>query len=226
MLCVALTGSIASGKSLTAGFFKACGAFVIDSDAVSRAVVVPGHEGLKRIVDYFGSEIICDNGTLDRARLGSIVFGDKTKRKLLNSILHKLILEGIKKDIDFISLTQPSAIVIVELPLLIECGLQNDFDRIIVVSVKQDLQTKRLLKRNNLTAEEAGQRIQAQIDSKVQEIYADYIIDNNGSVETLEKQVKYTYAMLERDAKVGAWQKKSNGNLTKYLTFLLNILKI
>lgn len=208
MLCVGLTGSIASGKTLAAHFFEECGACVINADAVSRAVVVPGQEGWRRIVEYFGPEMLHDDGSLDRARLGSIIFSDQGQREVLNKILHQLILERIKKDIDVISSTRPSAIVVVELPLLIECGLQNDFDRIIVVSINQESQEKRLMERNGLTEEEAMQRIQAQFDSQAKEICADYIIYNTGSIESLRDQVCHIYAQLQQEVTDGAGQKK------------------
>jgi dephospho-CoA kinase len=208
MLCVGLTGSIASGKTLAAHFFEECGAYVINADAVSRAVVVPGQEGWKRVVEYFGPKIIHDDGTLDRARLGSAVFSDREQREVLNKLLHQLILERIKKDIDAMSSTRPSAIVIVELPLLIECGLQNDFDCIIVVSTSKELQRKRLVERNGLTEEEAIKRIQAQFDTQAKEAYADYIISNSGSIESLKDQVCHIYAQLQQGLTDGAGRNK------------------
>jgi len=203
MPCVGLTGGIASGKSLAASYFQACGAIVIDADAVARALVEPGQDALQRIVAAFGTEMLRDDGTLDRARLAALVFADKVRRDVLNSILHQPILASIRRDVAMITSAQPAAIVIVELPLLIECSLQNEFDRIIVVSVSPELQKQRLQKRSGLTDEEAVQRIRAQLDSKAQEIHADYVIYNNGSVESLQQQVEDIYAVLRGELKEG-----------------------
>ena len=199
MLSVGLTGSIASGKSLAARFFEKCGAKLIDADSISREVVDPEQEGWKRIVENFGQEILKKNGGIDRVKLGEIVFSNAKKRQLLNSLLHPLILNKIKEELKKTALKSFFTIVIVEVPLLIECNLQKDFNKIVVVYADRQTQKKRLMRRDDIDEKEAENRLDSQIDLKEKKKYADYIVDNTGTVEDLEKQVHRVYGFLNQD---------------------------
>ena len=199
MLCAGLTGGIASGKSLAAKLFQDLGAYLIDADAISRQIVEPGQEGWERIVRNFGSGIVGENGTIDRAKLGSIIFSDADKKGTLNSLLHPLIMEKINKELKQVALKKPFCIAVVELPLLIECGLQKDFDKVVVVYADRETQKKRLMERNGLKEKEAEGRLNSQMDLNKKKKYADYIIDNNRTKKELEKQVSKVYNFFKRD---------------------------
>ncbi|GAG25614.1 unnamed protein product, partial [marine sediment metagenome] len=179
MLSAGLTGGIASGKSLAAKLFQKLGAYLIDADAISLEVVKPGREGWERIVKNFGPDIVEKNGAIDRVKLGSIVFSDAEKRRTLNNLLHPLIIEKINKELKHVAVRNPFCIVVVEMPLLFECGLQKDFDKIVVVSADRGTQKKRLMERNGLKEKEAEERLNSQMDLNEKKKFADYIIENN-----------------------------------------------
>ena len=201
MLRVGLTGGIASGKSLAMSCFCKQGACPIDADALSLDLVKPGKEGWKRIKKHFGDDVIRENGTVDRVKLGRIIFSDDEKRGLLNHLLHPLIIDEIKIKLKQIAEKDPMSIAVVELPLLIECGLQNDFDNIVVVMTTRATQLKRLMERNSLSRKEAEERLNAQMDLYEKKKYADYIIENNATKEEVEKQVKAMYCLMKTEVK-------------------------
>lgn len=200
MLSVGLTGGIASGKSLAATFFAEHGAYLIDADVISRDIVMPGQEGHRKVVEEFGVAILAEDGAIDRKKLGDVVFADAAKRGMLNSILHPLIIGRIQKEIEQRAAVCPESITIVDVPLLIECGMYHDFDRIVVVVADRNIQKARLMERNCLKNGEAEDRLRAQMAIMEKTKYADYIIDNNGSREELERQVARTYALLVHDS--------------------------
>jgi dephospho-CoA kinase len=199
MLRVGLTGGIASGKSLAAEVFKELGARLIDADSIAREIVEPGREGWKKIVENFGRDVLEKNGIVDREKLGSIVFSDTTKRKLLNNLLHPLIIGKIKKALKEIEKQESVPMVIVDVPLLIECGLQKYFDKILVVYADRLTQKKRLMERSHLKEKEAEARIDSQMKLDEKRERADYIIENSGSRPELKKQVLRVYGLLGRD---------------------------
>lgn len=201
MLSVGLTGGIASGKSLAAELLQALGAFLVDADAVAREIAEPGQEGWQRIVDNFGAGMLKPDGTIDREKLGSIVFSLDEKREFLNNLLHPLIIEKVAKKMKQIALNNPAAIIVVELPLLVECGLQRDFDRIIVVWADRKAQKKRLMERNGLQENEAESRLNSQIHLDEKRKYADYIVENKGTKKEMEQQVIQVYNLLKSDLK-------------------------
>jgi len=198
MLSVGLTGGIACGKSFAMSCFRKQGACLVDADAVSIDLVKPGKEGWKRIQKHFGDEVITENGTVDRLKLGRIVFSNDEKRGLLNHLLHPLIIDEIKIKLKQIDRKDPLSIAVVELPLLIECGLQNDFDTIVVVMTTRATQVRRLMERNSLSRKEAEERLNAQMDLCKKIEYADFIIENNGTREEVDKQVKEIYRMMKK----------------------------
>ena len=201
MLRVGLTGGIASGKSLAMSCFRAQGACLIDADAVSLGLVKPGKEGWKRIKKNFGDDVITKNGTVDRVKLGRIIFSDDEKRGLLNHLLRPLIIDEIKIKLEQIGKKDPLSIAVVELPLLIECGLQSDFDKIVVVMTTRETQLKRLMERNSLSRKEAEKRLNAQMDLFKKKEYADYIIENNGTKQEVKKQIKELYRLMKNEIK-------------------------
>lgn len=196
---VGLTGGIASGKSTVLAQFKAHGASVIDADVIAREVVAPGTEGLQKIVANFGPAYIQEDGTLDRAKLGQLIFADEAERKKLNRLLHPLINRRMREQMNRYETACPAVPVIADIPLLIENNLTALFDRIVVVYVPKALQIERLMRRDALTGEEAEQRINAQMPLEDKKKYADYVIDNAGSVDNTRRQVEDVWDSLRRE---------------------------
>jgi dephospho-CoA kinase len=197
MLKVGLTGSIAVGKSHVAAIFSELGCHVLDADVTAREVVEVGSEGLKKIAETFGKEVLKVDGTLDRNKLGAIVFEDEEKRKLLNSILHPIIITKYDEQMRIWESKDPNSIGIVDAALMIESGSYKRFDKLIVVHCQTDVQLSRLMNRNNLTKEEALRRISSQMPQEEKKSYADFLIDTSGSFEETRKQVEDIYERLK-----------------------------
>lgn len=191
---IALTGGIASGKSFVADEFAARGASIIDSDVLAREVVEPGTAGLARIVERFGHDMLDGEGTLDRARLGELVFSNEEARQQLNSIVHPLVRERAAS----LEAAAPEGTVVIHvIPLLVETGLDRGFDRIIVVDVPVQVQLDRLRRRNGLSVGEAQARISAQATREERAAVASYFIDNSGERHETAAQVDRVWAQLQ-----------------------------
>lgn len=199
MLVVGLTGGYASGKSTVARIFVEMGAVLIDADELAREVVRPGKPAWSEIVAHFGKGILLENSEIDRKALAEIIFRDEKERERLNSIVHPMVLEEELKAIDEIRGRKPEAIVIMNVPLLIESGHFNYCDRIVVVTVDEETHIKRLMDRDGFTREEAIRRISSQMPLSEKVKYADFVIDNSGSVEETKREVRKIFALLKRD---------------------------
>lgn len=200
-IVIGLTGSIATGKSTVASMFIDIGIPVIDADRIAREVVEPGEEAYKKVVETFGEEILLEDRSLNRPKLGRIVFSDEEKRNQLNSIVHPAIRKRMLEKRDAY-LKNGEDCVVLDIPLLFESKLEHFVDKIIVVYVDEDVQLKRLLERNQLTKEEALQRIRSQMPVKDKIELADAVIDNNGTIEHSFKQLKeilQKWDVLEED---------------------------
>ncbi|EPG0636101.1 dephospho-CoA kinase [Listeria monocytogenes] len=194
---IGLTGSVATGKSTVSNMIQQAGIPLVDADIAARKVVEPGTEGLKEIVAYFGEEILLADGTLDRAKLGEIIFKDKEKREKLNEITHPRVKDYMLEARErFFRVGEE--LVFFDIPLLFESHLESLVDQIVVVWTTPETELKRLMERNNLTKEDALRRIESQmgIDEKARK--ADFVIDNN---EPLEKTQKQVYTFIERFVK-------------------------
>lgn len=194
---IGLTGSVATGKSTVSNMIQQAGIPLVDADIAARKVVEPGTEGLKEIVAYFGEEILLADGTLDRAKLGEIIFKDKEKREKLNEITHPRVKDYMLEARErFFGAGEE--LVFFDIPLLFESHLESLVDQIVVVWTTPETELKRLMERNNLTKEDALRRIESQmgIDEKARK--ADFVIDNNESLEKTQKQV---YTFIERFVK-------------------------
>lgn len=194
---IGLTGSVATGKSTVSNMIQQAGIPLVDADIAARKVVEPGTEGLKEIVAYFGEEILLADGTLDRAKLGEIIFKDKEKREKLNEITHPRVKDYMLEARErFFRVGEE--LVFFDIPLLFESHLESLVDQIVVVWTTPETELKRLMERNNLTKEDALRRIESQmgIDEKARK--ADFVIDNNESLEKTQKQV---YTFIERFVK-------------------------
>ncbi|HAC1150467.1 TPA_asm: dephospho-CoA kinase [Listeria monocytogenes] len=185
---IGLTGSVATGKSTVSNMIQQAGIPLVDADIAARKVVERDTEGLKEIVAYFGEEILLADGTLNRAKLGEIIFKDKEKREKLNEITHPRVkdymLEARERFFE-----AGEELVFFDIPLLFESHLESLVDKIVVVWTTPETELKRLMERNNLTKEDALRRIESQmgIDEKARK--ADFVIDNNESLEKTQKQV-------------------------------------
>jgi dephospho-CoA kinase len=198
MLRVGLTGSIAVGKSFVTGVLAELGCRVVDADMVARRVVEPGAEGLRRIVEAFGGWVLRPDGTLDRAAVSAVIFKDEAKRELINSLLHPLIIAEQDELLQSWELEDPRGIGVVDAALLIESGGHGRFDRLIVVHCHPLVQLERLMRRNNLSREEAAARISAQMPQEEKLRYADFKIDTSGSYEETRRQTEEVYAELRK----------------------------
>ena len=190
-MIIGLTGGIACGKSTVSAMLAERGAFVVDADEVAREVVEPGEPALAEVAAVFGQAVLREDGTLDRRKLGEIVFADPEKRKRLEAILHPAIRERMWASIRKVKEDEPGRIVVADIPLLYETGQQGLYDGVLVVYVPRELQIRRLMARNpELTEAQALGRINAQIDIERKKEMADWVIDNSGSLESTERQVE------------------------------------
>lgn len=182
-----VTGGIASGKSTVVDFFKEEGFPVVDGDIVARQVVEVGTEGLSSLEKAFGSVILQNNGSLDRKKLGTLIFHDEAKRQLLNETLDPFIRGEIEKQTQ--GAKQSSDLVIVDVPLLFEGHYETLMDEVAVVYVTPEIQLERLMKRNELSKNEALERINSQLSLDEKKKRADILFDNCQSQETTRQQV-------------------------------------
>ncbi len=179
MLRVGLTGSIGVGKSFVAGVLAELGGHVVDADATARAVVVPNSPGLKSVAKEFGDEFLQDDGTLNRAKLGALIFADNEKRQTLNSILHPFIIAEQDKLLRTWEAEDPEGIGIVDAALMIESGGSKRFDKLIVVHCLPEVQIARLMARDSLSRDQAEQRVAAQMPQEEKMKFADFLIDTS-----------------------------------------------
>lgn len=204
MYLVGLTGGIASGKSTVSSIFRdEYKVPVIDADLIARKVVIPGRLGWKRVRKIFGNEILNSDQTINRDKLGEIIFSDASKRRQLNSALHTLILLEIIKEILYY-LICGYRFVILDIPLLFETkiGLNLLGFKLVVYCQNEEEQIKRLLKRNpNLTKEDAIKRIQSQMDNEKRLKLADYCIDNSKDLDYTRNQVEKIFKILNKSNK-------------------------
>lgn len=185
---IGITGSIASGKSTVSNMIKELGFTVIDADIVARQVVEPGEEAYEKIVETFGSEILFPNGMINRSKLGEIIFTNEERRKQLNAIVHPAVRKRMNNDKEE-AVKQGEKAVFLDIPLLFESKLTNMVDKVIVVYVDEKIQLERLMKRNDLSKEEALNRIQSQLSIEEKKKLADAFIDNRGTIEETKKQL-------------------------------------
>lgn len=196
-MIIGLTGSIASGKSTVANMLKEMGFPIIDADLVARIVVEKGTATLEAIVEIFGTEVIHDDGTLNREGLGEIIFSSPSKRKQLNDIMHPAIrTEMVAQKEQLIQQEHP--VIIMDIPLLFESRLQSFVDKVLVVTVTEQTQLERLMARNGFSHEDAKLRIQSQLPLSVKEKGADAVIYNNGTIEETKQQLIKILAIWEQ----------------------------
>lgn len=197
MKIIGLTGGIATGKSIVSSVFKELGAIILDADVIARLVVLSHQPAWEDIVEYFGPEVVNEDGSLDRAKIGEIVYNHPDSLKELNRFTHPRIMQYYKDELRRIKLEQPDAIVILEVPLLYETNMDKLCQQVVVVYVDRKTQIKRLMKRDNMSYADAVRRVDAQMPMEEKVRRADFVIDNRGTiVETKEKATRYYNEIL------------------------------
>jgi dephospho-CoA kinase len=192
---VGLTGGIGAGKSAVAARLAAHGAVVIDSDRLAREAVAPGTGGLAEVVAEFGPEVLASDGSLDRAKLASLVFGDDAARRRLEGIIHPRVRD---RTVELIAAAPPDAVVVNDVPLLVEAGLAKAYELVIVVLADEKTRVERLVHDRGMTPDEATARIRAQATDEQRRAVADVVIVNDGTIEDLHQKVDEVW--LERFA--------------------------
>ncbi|WP_055603630.1 dephospho-CoA kinase [Streptomyces aureus] len=199
MLKVGLTGGIGAGKSEVSRLLVSYGAVLIDADRIAREVVEPGTPGLAAVVEAFGEDVLTAEGTLDRPKLGSIVFADPDRLAALNAIVHPLV--GARSA-ELESRAGTGDVVVHDVPLLTENGLAPLYDLVVVVDASPETQLDRLVRLRGMAESEARARMSAQATRARRLAVADLVIDNDGPLDALEPQVRKVWDELERRASV------------------------
>ena len=198
MLRVGMTGSIGVGKSFVASVFVELGCHVLDADQTAREVVMPGTPGLQTLVDEFGQDILATDGTLDRKRLGALIFADQSKREQLNHVLHPFIIARQDEILNAWEAEDPDGIGIVDAALMIESGGYKRFDKLIVVHCRPEVQLERLMLRDKLSRDEALRRINSQMPQDEKQKFADYLIDTSDGFDLTRARTVEVHNQLIR----------------------------
>jgi dephospho-CoA kinase len=192
---VGLTGGIGSGKSAVARRLAELGAVILDSDRIAREVVVAGTPGFDEVVAAFGSSVVGADGELDRARLGRLVFGDEAARRKLESIVHPRVRDEL---VARAAAAPPDALVVNDVPLLVEAGLKDQYEAVIVVFASEELRIARLVRERGMDEAQARARIAAQATDEQRHAVADFEIVNEGTLQELYSQVDKVFEALNQ----------------------------
>lgn len=193
---IGLTGGIACGKNKVADIFHELGFYTIDSDVISRKVMEKGESAYIKIVEYFGFDILDENENIIRKKLGSIVFTNKEKLKVLEEIVHPAIFDYEKKLRSQIYGKDDKAVIITHAAKMIESGSFSNYDALIVVTAEKNIQLERLIKRDNITYEQAQNILNNQLSNEERLKFAQFIIDNSSDIINLYKEVKRIYNLI------------------------------
>lgn len=200
MIIAGLTGGIATGKSTVSSFLGEAGAVIIDADAIARDVVIKDLPAWHEIVKTFGKDVLLPDGEIDRARLGGIIFGDSSKKEILNGIVHPRVIRKVAEQIDKIQNEIPGSIIILDVPLLIEAGMNTGLEEVILVYTPEDIQIKRLVERDKISDEEALLKIRSQMPIEKKKEFATIIIDNSGTIEETKRRALEVLNRLRKKA--------------------------
>jgi len=200
MLIVGLTGGIASGKSLVTRVLRDLGAHIIDADKIVHDLLAPGQDACREVVGHFGKEILLPDGSIDRRKLGDIIFSHPEERSWLNQCIHPRVFQVYQTQVHYLRERQPDAIVVMDAALLIETGYHKHMDKLIVVYAGQQDQLKRLMERDRFTLEQSMARISSQMPLDEKKKYADYVIENTGTREATERQAREIFVKIKAEA--------------------------
>ncbi len=190
MYKIGLTGGVATGKSTVSNILRNLGAVIIDADVIAREVVAKGSPCLDKIAAYFGNDVLLEDGSLDRKKLGDMVFADKAKLERLNAIVHPAIIDRVAECLGVLDKKQGSITAVIDAAILIETGLDRMVDCIWLVWADRETQLERLIARDGISREKAQNIIRSQMPMEDKVKFADVIIDNIGSMENLEARVR------------------------------------
>lgn len=202
MFLVGLTGGIASGKSVVASRFVERGAELIDSDVIAREVVEPGRPAWEAIIEHFGADVLAPDGTIDRPKLGAIVFGDERQRRLLNSLTHPRVADEIATRLE--ALVPWDGVVVNDVPLLVEVNLDRGFEAVVVVATQPETQVRRLVELRGMSEDEARARIAAQAPLEAKLARATHVLWNESTLDDLLRATDTLIDELEARARAKA----------------------
>ena len=206
MLNVGLTGGIASGKSTVAGMLVKKGALLIDLDALAHSVEEPESPVWRDIVRNFGTDILGADRRIDRKKLGAIVFSDPQKMRLLSRLVHPAVHDAWQKRLDEIRKVNPRAVVLSDIPLLFETGMEKMVDLVLLVYLPREKQIARLVERNGLSRDEAEMRIASQMPIDDKKLRADIVVSNEGTWEETQAALDGIWQELTRRGELSDWQ--------------------
>ena len=198
-LKIGLTGGIGSGKSTVARRFAELGATVYSADEVARRALEPGEPCYQRVISEFGESILVADGTINRNALAKIVFSDERKRIILNEIVHPYVIDELFSRAEADLSNKSGAIALFDVPLLFESGLDERMDRTIVVTCSEEERIRRIVARDLVSPEHALSRIRAQMPEEERRQRADYVLDNNGSLDELIDQVDALFELIKAE---------------------------
>lgn len=192
-MILGLTGSIGSGKTYVTQCFERLGAFIIRADELAREVIAPGTTGFQEIVTAFGTDVITANGLVDRAKLAAIVFADSARRRDLENIIHPRVHQ---RELELIELQRNQPLIVLEVPLLYESQSDDLCDKVLVVTVDEQIRRERLMRDRQMTLAEIEARLAGQISQEEKSRRADYVIDNSGDRETTNRAVELLFRQI------------------------------
>jgi len=204
MLVVGLTGGIATGKSAVSSLLKARGYPIVDADLLAREVVLPGTSAYTAIVKTFGEDVLQPDGYLDRKKLGSVIFNDEGKRKQLNGIVHPAVRKAMVRGV-VRAWIRGEKVCILDVPLLIEAGIWKWVGKVVVVYTSAEIQLQRLMRRDGTTREDASSRLNSQLPIGEKLPYADYVVENSGTLIELEAETQLLINKLTRESGGFTW---------------------
>jgi dephospho-CoA kinase len=210
VLIVALTGGIATGKSVVAEVLSEKGCFVQNADQIAHQLIAPESDIWSSLINYFGRGILKDDSTIDRKKLGEIVYRNPEDREFLNHLTHPRVLEKVKQTVNQLEKTGSYEIYITEAALLVEAGYYNFYDRIILTHCVPEIQVQRLSQRDGISREKALEKIRAQMPDEEKFPYADYLIDTSGTLSETIEQAERVFLNLYQDVLL-----KKSGQLIK-----------
>ena len=200
MLKVGLTGGIGTGKTTVARMFADLSCDVLDADSITRSLFAPGQPVNRAVVEAFGPTVVAPDGSINRAVLGELIFHDSALREKLNSIVHPAIIQRQAAWGQEVAAQDPRAIAIVEAALMVEVGTYRNYDKLIVVTCSPEIQRLRIKERSDLTDEQIESRIASQMPLDEKAKYADFVVDNSGTLENTRRQVEAVLEQLRGEA--------------------------
>jgi len=198
LIIAGLTGGIATGKSTVSSIFREAGAIIIDADTIARDAVKKNLPAWHEIVGIFGKDVLLPDGEIDRACLGDIIFRDSSKKESLNKIVHPYVIQKVAELIEEIGGKVPDSIVILDVPLLIEAGMDKGLEDVILVYTPEWIQIERLIERDGISDEDALLRLRSQMPIEKKKESATIIIDNCGTIEATKKRALEVFDNLKK----------------------------